>query len=404
MNIKSLLIGSAAALVAVSGARAADAVVVAEPEPAEYVRVCDVYGAGFYYIPGTETCLRVGGFMRYDINMGNEFEIFLPSLPAAPVAGRGDSDYGWQKTAMFSIQLDARTETELGTLRAFLDARLVHGSTVSLDKAYLSLGGLTIGRASTAFDYDFGGEQDILKINGTQNVVQYTFKGGNGFSATISLDDDGDVISGAGAYETTTVFAPPFVPKTIENSGADFIPNVSANVQYVSGPLALGIYGAYDNDTEEGIVKLMGSYAFSDADKLSLGGYYASGPTYVMSRADIADWVNAIPTAGVYRSGLALQGTWSLQGEYKHTFNEKLAASLGVVYINDVGFASDYTDDDLNFWRVGTTIDYKPVPGFLIKTSLNYNKFTGDVADITVNGDDFDAGFFSGMVRFQRDF
>lgn len=56
MNIKSLLLGSAAALIAVSGARAADAVVVAEPEPAEYVKICDVYGAGYFYIPGTDTC------------------------------------------------------------------------------------------------------------------------------------------------------------------------------------------------------------------------------------------------------------------------------------------------------------------------------------------------------------
>ena len=39
MNIKSLLLGSAAALVAVTCSRAADAVVIAEPEPMEYVRV-----------------------------------------------------------------------------------------------------------------------------------------------------------------------------------------------------------------------------------------------------------------------------------------------------------------------------------------------------------------------------
>ena len=71
MNIKSLLLGSAAAFVAVSGARAADAVVIAEPEPMEYVRVCDTYGVGFYYIPGTETCLKVSGYFRYDIGMGN---------------------------------------------------------------------------------------------------------------------------------------------------------------------------------------------------------------------------------------------------------------------------------------------------------------------------------------------
>ncbi|MBY5807028.1 porin, partial [Rhizobium ruizarguesonis] len=55
MNIKSLLLGSAAALAVVSGAQAADAIVAAEPEPVEYVRVCDAYGTGYFYIPGTET-------------------------------------------------------------------------------------------------------------------------------------------------------------------------------------------------------------------------------------------------------------------------------------------------------------------------------------------------------------
>ncbi|WP_200931498.1 porin, partial [Rhizobium rhizogenes] len=45
MNLKSLLISSAASLAAVSGAHAADAIVAAEPEPLEYVRICDAYGA-----------------------------------------------------------------------------------------------------------------------------------------------------------------------------------------------------------------------------------------------------------------------------------------------------------------------------------------------------------------------
>lgn len=30
----------------------------ASAQPVEYVRVCDTFGAGFYYIPGTETCIR----------------------------------------------------------------------------------------------------------------------------------------------------------------------------------------------------------------------------------------------------------------------------------------------------------------------------------------------------------
>jgi opacity protein-like surface antigen len=74
MNIKSLLLGSAAAIVAVSGARAADVIVPVAPEPAEYVRICDVYGTGFYYIPGTETCLKIGGYVRYKIIAAGNLE------------------------------------------------------------------------------------------------------------------------------------------------------------------------------------------------------------------------------------------------------------------------------------------------------------------------------------------
>jgi hypothetical protein len=68
MKITSVLLGSAAVLVAVTGARAADAIVV-EPEPVEYVRVCDAYGSGWFYIPGTETCIKFDGDVRaqYDV-------------------------------------------------------------------------------------------------------------------------------------------------------------------------------------------------------------------------------------------------------------------------------------------------------------------------------------------------
>jgi hypothetical protein len=56
-NFKSLILGSAAGVLAVAGAQAADLPVKAKP--AEYVKVCSAYGAGFYYIPGTDICLRI---------------------------------------------------------------------------------------------------------------------------------------------------------------------------------------------------------------------------------------------------------------------------------------------------------------------------------------------------------
>src|SRR6201991_4944130 len=60
--VKSLLLGSAAGLVAVAGAQAADLPVKAKP--VEYVKVCSIYGAGFFYIPGTDTCIKIGGWIR----------------------------------------------------------------------------------------------------------------------------------------------------------------------------------------------------------------------------------------------------------------------------------------------------------------------------------------------------
>lgn len=115
MNIKSLLLGSAAALVALTGSRAADAVVVAEPEPVEYVRVCDAYGAGFFYIPGTEICLKISGYVRYDAKVGDNV------YRGGNVGATGNET--WYKRTRAEVRFDARSETELGTLRSYIQGR-----------------------------------------------------------------------------------------------------------------------------------------------------------------------------------------------------------------------------------------------------------------------------------------
>ena len=60
--VKSALLGTAAGLVAVAGAQAADMPVKAAP--VQYVKICSLYGDGFYYIPGTDTCIKMGGYVR----------------------------------------------------------------------------------------------------------------------------------------------------------------------------------------------------------------------------------------------------------------------------------------------------------------------------------------------------
>jgi hypothetical protein len=143
MNIKSLFLGSAAALVAVSGARAADAVVVAEPEPVEYVRICDAFGAGFFYIPGTETCLKVSGYVRAEIRGGDDV-----------YKGIERDTYDWRARAV--TRFDARSETELGTLRSYAELRYNFNNgadkeTVDLNQATIELGGFRVGAADSQF-------------------------------------------------------------------------------------------------------------------------------------------------------------------------------------------------------------------------------------------------------------
>ncbi|MCF6321156.1 MAG: porin, partial [Rhizobiaceae bacterium] len=118
MKIKSLLLGSAAALMAVSVAQAADpAAPVVEPEPVEYVRICDAYGAGFFYIPGTETCLKFSGYVRVTYE-GRQYH------DGDPRAGLPTHRHRVRYRGRLNI--DARNETEWGTLRSQL--RLQGGS------------------------------------------------------------------------------------------------------------------------------------------------------------------------------------------------------------------------------------------------------------------------------------
>src|SRR5204862_2822739 len=67
--VKSLLLVSAAGLVAASGAQAADLPVKAKP--VEYVKICSLYGVGFYYVPGTDICLKIGAYFRAEYGYGN---------------------------------------------------------------------------------------------------------------------------------------------------------------------------------------------------------------------------------------------------------------------------------------------------------------------------------------------
>jgi hypothetical protein len=131
--VKSLLLGSAAGLVAVAGAQAAD-LPVRKAAPVEYVRVCTTYGTGYFYIPGTDTCLRMSGYVQADY-------LYLEQQ-------RDDFDeIGFR--ARVRLNLDLRTATEWGLLRGYarLDWRRQSGTSCLAARARSALRTCSSARA-----------------------------------------------------------------------------------------------------------------------------------------------------------------------------------------------------------------------------------------------------------------
>src|ERR1700745_921082 len=113
--VKSLILGSAAGLVAMSGAQAADLPVKAKT--GEYVRICSLYCAGFFYIPGTATCIKLGGYLRVDTT----FNGGIYDQPAwSGDLGLGDRYRdNFRERSRFALTVDTRTATEYGVVRTF---------------------------------------------------------------------------------------------------------------------------------------------------------------------------------------------------------------------------------------------------------------------------------------------
>ena len=136
MKLKSLLFGSAAAVVAVTGARAADVVIV-EPEPVEYVRVCDTYGAGFFYIPGTETCLKLGGLVRVDYTSSHHHDGYTHTKGDPVVEVTDEQHHTWRYK--IEVSWDARNDTEWGLLRSLIRFEAFGGADNSTTDTFSGL-------------------------------------------------------------------------------------------------------------------------------------------------------------------------------------------------------------------------------------------------------------------------
>lgn len=396
--IKRLLMGSVAALVGATGARAADAVVVAEPEPVEYVRVCDAYGAGFFYIPGTETCLQISGYVRYQVGTesytGGEIDPdtnrMSGSTPDFLTYGAYPDEEGWIKETRARVDFDARSETEWGTLRGRIRFQATWGGAnsgsnpfsdgpVSTDQAYIDFGGFRAGYTESAWVESqragvaaYGSHSwGSMSYGDTQrHQISYSFGSAEGFAATLSLEDD--ALSGHG-------FIPDVVGTVSYNQGWGA---VWAKLGWQDDIANTPEFPGYDAQSGWGAqVGMQWNIPNAPGSSLRLLGFYADSDT----RFGVGSPISGI-TGG---NGGA---EWSVLGSYLHQFNDNFTASVGAQYFSDFYVGQSDQTTGQSGYELEIALAWTPVTNFEIRTEVYYDKV-----------EDLD-GSASGFLRFTRNF
>ncbi|HEY8381480.1 MAG TPA: porin [Microvirga sp.] len=457
---KSLLLGTAAALAAVAGAQAAD-LPARKAAPVEYVRVCSTYGEGFFYVPGTDSCLRISGRVRVDVGY---IEPLTRAQDAGGVRVRG------------RVNFDHRTATAYGLLRTYVryeidrnsgffftdNGRITTGP--NLAQAFIQFGGLTAGRVTSFFDnadlptshmgtLRFSDAPDV-------NLLAYTYAVGNGFSATIALEDalERRVLGeGIGSFTGAPLGF---------TYGGQRVPDLVGNVRYAGAWGSVQLSGALHQIRDIGAVRAnpitgtaLPSIADTDygfavsaqagfnlpflgaGDTAWLALSYTDGATgYILggTGSSLGAGLTNLPVTDAFvdpfTGDFKTTQAYSIAGGLTHNWTPTVNSSLfgsyarfempnsagSVVAVTPVTLANGTAGTQLGFvdfneYRIGANTFWTPVSGLQIGVEALYTKIdprgrvavtTGTVAGTTggtvraVGSDDI----WEGRLRLQRDF
>src|SRR5690242_9189911 len=409
--VKSLFLGSAAGLVAVAGAQAADLPVKAKP--VEYVKVCSLYGAGFWYVPGTDTCLKIGSFVRVQTsfnNTGSDVPNGMGGGGTNATAGRetrtDTSNFGFRVRT--GVSVDLRTQTEYGTLRSYMDVGAQWSTdigtadnngavadTLWVDRGFIQFAGFTAGRIRSYFDINsfapyaysnnrVSGDTGALGIYG----LAYTAQLGNGISATISFEDNGQASGGRGHFTDNFAMVEWGLGAISHDNKGQQAPDVVGALRidqawgYAQASLAAhdasgGYYGGA-NSTVNGHppdkwgFAATGGFTLNDVlgfkgDQIGMQACYsvgaagyctrATGPFQYYSTGNNAGfgWVsdgvydNNIPNVGAGQTNVELTTVWGINGFVQHLWSPKWRTSVygGYVEVDYNGTATNLINQHL---------------------------------------------------------
>lgn len=399
---------------------------LAVAEPVEYVRICDAFGTGFFYIPGTETCLRVAGRIRADYNLYFDFDDGDGQFDDQ---GFDDTDdEGYRFRARGYVYLDSRTSTEFGLLRSYLEIYWTSDSLdrgdfgggggttefdLELEQAFIQYGGLTFGRIQSFYDFldaEFTEAQtfDPGLSDRIQNVIAYTFGFGNGISATIALEDNAS--RRYGVENDFRVNPVAFGDGTIESRyGGAQIPDIVGNFRIeqdwgTAQAMAAGHYvnalGIIDPAGDRGPLRttdeaygfavgggVVVNLPFGNDTSIGVTGTYSHGALDYAS-TDISAPSGAYDAVFDSDGDLDLTDAFSVSGGVSTdiTSTVSIAGQLGYVSVSSSDVADvddDGTIDDLDVQNFDAQawLAYEPVDDFLMGVGAEYRHVDPEGSD-----------------------
>ena len=376
MKFRSLILMSTASMV-VAGAHAAD-LPVRKAAPVDYVRVCDWTGVGYFYIPGTDTCLKIGGLVRAEGAFINAGRIFRPDTNLI-VPGRNQDQSGF--FARGQLTTDVRTQTAYGTLRTFISIQADRyqglyqggglaggansfanqgGNLTYLDKGFIQFAGITAGRVQSFFDFyaDTWNYEGIANSDLSNEAFAYTYNGNGGFSATFSVEDHNVRNNGIGS-----ISGGQYALASAAQYGGETVPDLVGQLRVDQAWGAAQLSAAYHE-----INTLSGSFAgtngqgFTNKDADGFAVQAGVNLKLPMLAAGDSMWVQGAYQNGAYlyqdSAGFANQGFNSrLLGGFQHLDKDAIA-------IGTPGTAGGYTLEKSRGFSAMAAINHYFTPNF----------------------------------------
>ncbi len=402
--VKSLVLGTAVAFAATVGAQAADMPVKAKP--VSYVKICPQYGPGFYYIPGTDICLKVGGLLLAEVGYNARGAItFNAYSNAAGATGfDGTTNYvNWRSRAYYT--LDSRQNTAYGTLRTFFFGgfEFTNGQNAVIGNnapnyafiqfAFLQFAGFTAGYATSFFD--FAPNYLVLSVQSQpwawNNLFAYTANFGNGLSATISIEDPTEqrsqlIGSAYGGHEAPNIIgnirvdqawgsaqlAGALTPIRSTNLGVDeeWGWAVSFGIEIKLPMLGAGDSIKFQASTSEGALDFTGLGGTPNGAVGGIG-YVGLGQPGVLAFGD----------AQLVAGTLLLSEASSMSLQLRHFWTPALRSAFHVGWNEAYGFGAVGGNRSVQTHQIGHSLVWSPVAGLNLSLDVIYTE--ADVNNVT---------------------